>query len=341
MIELQAVSKTYAHQGRAIAALHQVTLHVAPGEVLGIIGHSGAGKSTLVRCISLLEPPTSGTITVDGHNLTHLRGKALRAARQHIGVVFQHFNLLTTASVFDNVALPLRLTGTSKNAIATRVMDMLARVGLQDHARKYPAQLSGGQKQRVGIARALVRGPRLLLCDEATSALDPEATHSIVTLLSTLQRDAKLTLLVVTHEMDVVQRLCHRVAVMSEGRVVEMGAVADVFLQPEHAVTRSLTIPHDAMLVPEEVREQYADLSILERLHRQHVLLRLHGNQALEPVLSSIMRDEAVQLNIVRGAVSSVKTVPFAHLVVELRGESGARQRTVKRLRHHFSVETL
>jgi len=215
VIEFQNVHKTYRVAGRDIPALHPTSLTIENGQVFGLIGHSGAGKSTLLRLINRLEDSTGGKIIVDGEEVTALDASGLRRFRQQVGMIFQHFNLLASKTVADNVALPLTLAGElSRSEIDQRVAELLARVGLSDHARKYPAQLSGGQKQRVGIARALATKPKILLCDEATSALDPQTTASVLQLLAEINRELKLTIVLITHEMDVIRRVCDQVAVM-------------------------------------------------------------------------------------------------------------------------------
>lgn len=246
MIRLIDIHKTYfARRGRPrYAALRGVSLDIADGESLGVIGRSGAGKSTLIRCINLLEIPTSGSVSIAGCDVTALPKRALPVLRRRFGMVFQHFNLLSSRTVYDNVALPLELAGASKAQIAEAVDPLLPLVGLDDKRRCYPAELSGGQKQRVGIARAVVNRPDILLCDEVTSALDPETTRNILALLRDINRRFNLTMVVITHEMAVVRTLCNRVAVMDGGVIVEDGAVEAVFSQPRHAVTQSLL--HDA-----------------------------------------------------------------------------------------------
>lgn len=241
MIELSDIHKTYRAGSGEVAALRGIDLRVAAGEVFGVIGQSGAGKSSLIRMINLLERPTAGRVTVDGVDAAGLDAAGLRALRRRIGMIFQHFNLLSSKTVVENVAFPLRLEGRlSREDIRARALALLDRVDLADQADKYPAQLSGGQKQRVGVARALACGPKILLCDEATSALDPETTRQVLRLLRELNGELGLTIVLITHEMDVIRRVCDRVAVLEAGRVVEQGVVADVFLSPRHATTRRL-----------------------------------------------------------------------------------------------------
>jgi D-methionine transport system ATP-binding protein len=242
MIRLSNVHKTYAaRRGSAEhAALRGIDLDIASGEIVGVIGRSGAGKSTLIRCINLLENPTSGSVLVDGTEVPKLSKRDLPLFRRQLGMVFQHFNLLSSRTVYDNIALPLELAGASKAEIAAAVDPLLPLVGLEEKRDRYPSELSGGQKQRVGIARALSSSPKVLLCDEVTSALDPETTRQILTLLKDINKRLGLTMVVITHEMAVVKALCDRVAVMDGGVIVEEGAVDGIFADPKHATTRSL-----------------------------------------------------------------------------------------------------
>ena len=238
MIEFQRLHKSYAVGGRAIAALQPLDLTIEAGEVFGIIGHSGAGKSTLIRLINRLEEPTGGRLLINGEDVTALDAEGLRVLRRKIGMIFQHFNLLSSRTVASNVAFPLELAGIPRAEIDARVDELLHTVGLEAPANKYPAQLSGGQKQRVGIARALATRPQILLCDEATSALDPQTTASVLKLLGRINRELGLTIVLITHEMDVIRRVCDRVAVLDAGHLVETGPVTEVFLHPQHPTTR-------------------------------------------------------------------------------------------------------
>ena len=228
MIKLSNISKTYTHKGKTIHALRGVDLDVQAGQIYGVVGQSGAGKSTLIRCVNLLERPTTGSVFVDGKDLTAMNDRQLLKARHDIGMIFQHFNLLSSRTVFDNIALPLELIGTRRKVIKEKVKSLLALTGLEDKARHYPAQLSGGQKQRVAIARALASDPKVLLSDEATSALDPKTTESILELLRDINAKLGLTILMITHEMEVVKKICHRVALIEGGELVESN---DVCLQ--------------------------------------------------------------------------------------------------------------
>jgi D-methionine transport system ATP-binding protein len=319
MIELDKVSKAFGAQ----AALREVTLTVPRGEVFGIIGRSGAGKSTLVRLLNGLERPDAGAVLIDGVDVTRLGPAALRGLRRRVGMIFQNFGLLSSRTVFDNVALPLRIAGTDRAGIAARVAQLLGRVGLEDHADKYPAQLSGGQKQRVGIARALATGPDILLCDEATSALDPETTRSILALLADLNRDLGLTIVLITHEMDVVRQVCDRVAVLHAGRVVETGSVADIFLGPQASETRALLATH-------------ADGVDRLPFAGRTVRLLLLGEAASSPLLTRVARDTGVDMTILDGHVGRLKDVPFGELTLGLIG--GDQEAALAALARHGTV---
>jgi D-methionine transport system ATP-binding protein len=316
VIRFVDVHKSYRVGGRDIPALEPFQLEIADGVVFGIIGYSGAGKSTLIRLINLLERPSGGRILIDDTDITALPDSALRAARQRIGMIFQHFNLLSSQTVAENVAFPLRIAGGKDSAaIRARVDELLQRVGLGAHADKYPSQLSGGQKQRVGIARALANRPSILLCDEATSALDPQTTASVLDLLAEINRELKLTIVLITHEMDVVRRVCDRVAVLDAGRIVEQGSVADVFLHPQHATTRRF--------VNEALPEEAAG----EHLPYQHVpgrILRLsfRGEATWSPTLGKVMRETGVDFNMLAGRIDRIKDLPYGQLTLAMQGEN-------------------
>ena len=314
MIRFLDVYKSYRVDGREIPALHPFDLDVMDGEVFGIIGHSGAGKSTLVRLVNLLERPSGGRILIGDTEMTALPEPALRAQRRRIGMIFQHFNLLASQTVADNVAFPLRLAGErDATKIRARVGELLERVGLTAHAGKYPSQLSGGQKQRVGIARALANQPEILLCDEATSALDPQTTAVVLDLLAAINRELKLTIVLITHEMDVVRRICDRVAVLDAGRIVERGTVADVFLHPQHATTRRFV--NEAL--PEEAATAQAPLT---QVGGRKLRLTFRGATTLSPVLSRVMRESGVDFNLLAGRIDRIKELPYGQLTLALEG---------------------
>ncbi|MBF8661226.1 methionine ABC transporter ATP-binding protein [Pseudomonas putida] len=314
MIEFQQVHKTYRVAGREIPALNPTTLTIEDGQVFGLIGHSGAGKSTMLRLINRLEEPSGGKIIVDGEEVTAFNATQLRGFRQQIGMIFQHFNLLASKTVADNVALPLTLAGQlSRAEIDKRVVELLARVGLSDHARKYPAQLSGGQKQRVGIARALSTNPKILLCDEATSALDPQTTASVLQLLAEINRELKLTIVLITHEMDVIRRVCDRVAVMDAGQIVEQGSVADVFLHPQHPTTKRF-VQEDDHVDEGEQRDDFAHVP------GRIVRLTFQGEATYAPLLGTVARETGVDYSILAGRIDRIKDVPYGQLTLALIG---------------------
>ncbi|GLR62587.1 methionine ABC transporter ATP-binding protein [Marinospirillum insulare] len=315
MIEFFQVNKAYQLGKKSITALHTTDLQIPTGQIYGLIGHSGAGKSTLMRLINRLEEPSAGRIEVDGLDITQLDASGLRSFRRKVGMIFQHFNLLTSRSVADNVALPLRLAGElSKSEINKKVSDLLARVGLENHAKKYPAQLSGGEKQRVGIARALATDPSILLCDEATSALDPQTTGQVLELLAEINRDLGLTLVLITHEMDVVRRICDQVAVMDGGVIVEQGQVADVFLHPQHPTTKRFV--YEAEQVNED--EQVQNLAEVEgRILR----LTFQGQATYEPLLARVAYQTAIEFSIISGRIDRIQNAPYGQLTVAFKGE--------------------
>ncbi len=314
MIEFHDVHKTYRVAGREIPALQPTRLNIQAGQIFGLIGHSGAGKSTLLRLINRLEEPGGGRILVEGEDVTALDAEGLRRFRQRVGMIFQHFNLLSSKTVADNIAMPLRLAGGfSRAEVDARVSELLARVGLSDHARKYPAQLSGGQKQRVGIARALACRPSILLCDEATSALDPQTTASVLQLLAEINRELKLTIVLITHEMDVIRRVCDQVAVMDGGAIVEQGDVADVFLHPQHPTTRRFVF--EAERVDED--ERHDDFA-----HVPGLILRLtfRGEATYAPLLGTVARQTGVDYSILSGRIDRIKDTPYGQLTLALVG---------------------
>lgn len=318
MIDLQHITQRYpTPEGGVFYALKDVSLHIEQGEIFGIIGRSGAGKSTLVRCINFLNRPSEGTVTVDGKCLNTMTEAELRASRRNIGMIFQHFNLLSSRTVFDNAAFPLELIGMDKAKIKAKVDPLLDLVGLTEHRNKYPAQLSGGQKQRVGIARALANDPRVLLSDEATSALDPETTIATLELLKRINKELGLTIVMITHQMDVVKQICDRVAVMNKGIVVEEGSVIDVFRRPQTETTKALIGNIMAQELPgsmlERVREQVAGLD-KDSVH----ILRLSfvGSEVTRPVISEASRMFNIDVNILLGQVDEVQGKGFGTLTI-------------------------
>jgi len=334
LIKIKNVSKQYLHQGRIIQALSDINLEIAQGQVFGIIGRSGAGKSTLIRLLNQLERPSSGEVWLQNECLTTMGEAQLRQRRQKIGMVFQHFNLLQARTVLDNVRFPLRLAGLGRREQKKRAIEVLERVGLSEHVHKYPRQLSGGQQQRVGIARALANEPELLLCDEATSALDPETTQSILRLLADINQQLGLTIVLITHSMDVIRQICDRVAVIEKGEIIETGSVIDVFLQPQHVVTQAL------------LSESGVDADGWKMLASQvsGSLLRLSyaGAQTTAPVLSQLSRDLHLDISILHGAVGRLKQTPYGQIVIAVQGPKVDMQLIQQRLQDQgVSVEVL
>ena len=320
MIELRHISKDFGTGEHAVHAVQDVSLTVETGEIFGIIGFSGAGKSTLVRCINLLERPTSGEVLLDGQELTALPPKQLRQTRKKIGMIFQHFNLMPSRTVAGNVAYPLRGSGLSREQIAAKVQSPLELVGIGNKADAFPSQLSGGQKQRVAIARALANDPSVLLCDEATSALDPQTTKAILHLLRDLNAKLGLTIVLITHEMAVVREICHRVAVMEHGRVAEQGEVFNVFVDPRQDITRSFIRTTSNL---QKVEELIAADSPVTRLKPGELIIRLSYVQrnAAEPLISVVTKLFDVSLNIIFADINIVQDAPIGGTVAIISGE--------------------
>ncbi|CAL8973090.1 Methionine import ATP-binding protein MetN [Rhodoplanes serenus] len=315
-VRFEAVSRIFPARKSdpAVAALDHVSLDVAPGSIYGIIGRSGAGKSTLVRLVNGLDRPTQGRVLIDGVDLAGLDAPGLRALRRRIGMIFQHFNLLSSRTAAANVALPLELAGVPAETIRTRVAELLDLVGLADKANRYPAELSGGQKQRVGIARALATEPKVLLSDEATSALDPETTEQILALLKRVNALTGVTIVLITHEMRVITSICDRVAVLEGGRVVEEGAVYGVFAHPRAETTRRLVAAVNGTALPPELSARLradpagASLTVLR--------IVFTGDEATEPILSRLSRSLDIEVNILAGRIDEIGGAPFGTLVV-------------------------
>ena len=320
MIELRHISKDFGTGEHAVHAVQDVSLTVETGEIFGIIGFSGAGKSTLVRCINLLERPTSGEVLLDGQELTALPPKQLRQTRKKIGMIFQHFNLMPSRTVAGNVAYPLRGSGLSREQIAAKVQSLLELVGIGNKADAFPSQLSGGQKQRVAIARAHANDPSVLLCDEATSALDPQTTKAILHLLRDLNAKLGLTIVLITHEMAVVREICHRVAVMEHGRVAEQGEVFNVFVDPRQDITRSFIRTTSNL---QKVEELIAADSPVTRLKPGELIIRLSYVQrnAAEPLISVVTKLFDVSLNIIFADINIVQDAPIGGTVAIISGE--------------------
>ena len=323
MLELKHITKTFQTVAGAVTAVDDVSLSIRPGEIFGIIGFSGAGKSTLVRCINLLERPTSGEVIVDGTDLTKLSDAELRVVRRRIGMIFQHFNLMPSRTVFGNIALALRHSGLDKEAKARKIKELLALVGLSDKINAYPAQLSGGQKQRVAIARALANDPKVLLCDEATSALDPQTTHSILKLLKEVNQKLKLTIVVITHQMAVIKEICDRVAVMKKGRIIEEGSITEIFAHPQADLTKDfINTANNVKKFLEVVSsgELASELNAGDKV----LLLTYMGKSAGEPMVVALYERFHVKANIVFGNIDFIQGSALGKLGVVLSGEPEA-----------------
>ena len=320
MIEFTHVSKDFGSGEKMVRAVRDVSLTIQDGEIFGIIGFSGAGKSTLVRCINLLERPTNGTVVIDGKEMTALSPKELRLARRKIGMIFQHFNLMPSRTVFGNVAYPLQGQGLSKQAIQNKVRKLLKLVDIADKETAYPSQLSGGQKQRVAIARALANDPKVLLCDEATSALDPQTTKAILTLLKDLNQKLNLTIVMITHEMAVVKEICDHVAIMEHGQVVEQGEVFSLFADPKQPITQNFIRTTSNL---QKIEELIAEGSPVVQLQPGEVIVRLSYIQknVSEPLISTLSQRFQISLNIIFADIEIVQDAPIGGTVAILSGE--------------------
>ena len=314
IIEIRGLRKTFGQGEAAVTALDGIDLSIEKGEIFGIIGLSGAGKSTLVRCMNLLETPTEGTVRVDGQDITALSPKELRKARQSITMIFQGFNLLMQRSALDNICFPLELSGTPRKEAVARARELLKVVGLEGREGAYPAQLSGGQKQRVAIARALATNPKVLLCDEATSALDPTTTQSILALLQELNRDLGVTVVIITHEMKVVEQICGRVAILAESHVVEEGKVSEVFRHPKTAAARQLLMPGS-----ETARKTLA--------HGRAYRITFDGSTAEQPVVSGMVLSCGEPVNILFADMKNIEGKTYGQMLLQLPENEGAAAR--------------
>ena len=319
MIELRHIVKRFESKAGTVTAVNDVSLHIEKGEVFGIIGFSGAGKSTLVRCINLLERPTSGEVLIDGTDITKLAAKELRGVRQKIGMIFQHFNLMPSRTVYENIEMPLKLTNLSAEERREKIRSLLELVELADKSEAYPSQLSGGQKQRVAIARALANDPKVLLCDEATSALDPKTTRSILKLLREVNSRLGITIVVITHQMDVVKFICDRAAVMEHGRVVEEGTILDIFANPKAPVTKGFI---DSASNVDDLYDMLEDAEGRGVTHGTVYLLTYAGASAGKPLMTEIFKQFGVSANIIFGNIEILKGTPLGKLAVTLEGDA-------------------
>ena len=316
LIEIRNLCKTFGTGSTAVHALEDVSLDIEAGEIFGIIGLSGAGKSTLVRCMNLLERPTSGTVTVDGADMTALSDKELRAARREIGMIFQSFNLLMQRNALANVRFPLELAGVPKKEANKRAQELLDMVGLGDRAEAFPAQLSGGQKQRVAIARALATDPKVLLCDEATSALDPTTTESILELLRDLNRRLGVTVVVITHEMRVVERICSRVAIIADSRIAELGPVQEVFLHPQTEAAKRLVLPSRAGKLEGFAKD--GENRAVDECRGSLIRLAFDGETTDRPIIADMILSLGAPVSIVYADTRSIEGRLYGHTVLQL-----------------------
>ncbi|MFC3023048.1 methionine ABC transporter ATP-binding protein MetN [Vibrio zhugei] len=340
MIEIKNVNKIFYQGDTEIPALVDINLTISQGTIFGVIGSSGAGKSTLIRCVNMLERPTTGSVIVDGTDLTQLSSQQLSNARRNIGMIFQHFNLLSSRTVFGNVALPLELAKKSDEEINKKVVELLDLVGLADKRDTYPANLSGGQKQRVAIARALASDPKVLLCDEATSALDPATTQSILALLKEINRRLNITILLITHEMDVVKSICHEVAIIGGGELVEKGTVGDIFAYPKTELAHQFIRSTLDLSLPEDIAERLRQTAH----HGAHPLVRLEftGASVDAPVVSQVSREFNIDVSILNSDLDYTGGVKFGMMLAEIQGDKDNTEAAIQFIRNNkVKVEVL
>ena len=317
MISIKNATKIFSTKQGKVTAVSDVNLEIQDGEIFGVIGYSGAGKSTLIRMLNGLELPTEGSVTVADKKVSHIKGNELRQARQQISMIFQHFNLLWSRTVRENISFPLEIAGVPKETRLKKVNELIQLVGLQGREDSYPSQLSGGQKQRVGIARALANNPKVLLCDEATSALDPQTTDSILDLLVDINKRLGLTIVLITHEMHVIRKICHRVAVMEEGKIVETGTVLEVFKHPQQTITKRFV---QQVTEPEETKETIEHLLHLYPTGRV-VQLSFIGESAETPLITDLIRNYSITVNILQGKISQTQNGSYGTLFIHIDGE--------------------
>ncbi|MCJ0928096.1 ATP-binding cassette domain-containing protein [Acinetobacter lwoffii] len=330
MIEFKDISKQYELKGQTLHALNQINLQIPTGSIFGIIGYSGAGKSTLIRLINLLERPSSGRIIINGTDFTALDAKALRQERASIGMIFQHFNLMQTKTVAANIEMPMKLLGWSKAEREKRLEELLDFIDLKHKRHAFPDELSGGQKQRVGIARALANHPKILLCDEATSALDPQTTKSVLQLLKKINEEQGITIVMVTHEMDVIETVCDYVAVMEKGDVIETGSTLQIFSQPQHPTTKNFI---------QTVLQQHLPVNILTNLENQNhnsiYCLKFLGSSAQETVIQAVIKQFDISLNILFANMTEINGTVIGQMFIQLLGDAQEIQAAIKFLEQH------
>ncbi len=330
MIQIQNLSKDYISNNNILTAVKNVNLHIKKGEIFGIIGLSGAGKSTLIRCINRLEEPTQGKIFIDGVDITSLDKKSLRLMRKEIGMIFQHFNLLSQKTVYENIAFPLKLESKNRNEIDKRVNELLNYVDLSDKKDSYPSQLSGGQKQRVAIARSIANSPKILLSDEGTSALDPKTTKSILSLLNKIRNELGITIVMITHQMEVVKEICDRVAIMEDGEVVESNTVENIFKEPKTKTAKSFidsisSSVEEEIINPNDFKGKLIRLSFL-------------GDSAKKPIVSWIIKNFNIDINILSGNINKLQLSNVGHLILELIGDEDEINRALHYLEDNENV---
>ena len=325
MIEFKNISKHYQLKGRTLRALDQINLQIPTGSIFGIIGYSGAGKSTLIRLINLLERPNAGQVIIHQKDFTALNARELRQERAHIGMIFQHFNLLQTKTVAANIEMPMKLLGWNKAEREKRLNELLEFIDLKHKKDAYPDELSGGQKQRVGIARALANHPKILLCDEATSALDPQTTKSVLELLKKINREQGITIVMVTHEMDVIESVCDYVAVMEQGKVIETGSTLEIFSQPQHPTTKSFI---------QTVLQQQLPINILNNLENQNqhsiYCLKFLGKSAQETVIQAVIKQFDISLNILFANMTEIDGAVIGQMFIQLLGDASVIQQALE-----------
>ena len=315
LIELNHLTKTFKGKTQTVDALKDINLHIEQGDIFGIIGMSGAGKSTLVRCINFLEQPTSGSVVIDGKDLASLSPKALRQLRQQVSMIFQHFNLLSQRDVRGNIAFAMEIAGMKRPQIEKRIDELLEIVGLTDRQHNYPSQLSGGQQQRVAIARALATNPKIILCDEATSALDPTTTRSILALLKEINKTLGITIIVITHEMAVIEEICQRVAIIDSSRIAEVGAVDDVFTRPQSAMAKQL-------IYPDGKRRALAT-------GKRYCRIVFDGNSSFEPVVSNMVLECKAPVNIMFADTKNIDGKAYGQMILQLPEDERAAKRAL------------
>ena len=325
MIEFKNISKHYQLKGQTIRALDQINLEIPEGSIFGIIGYSGAGKSTLIRLINLLERPIEGQVIINQKDFTALDARSLRQERANIGMIFQHFNLLQTKTVAANIEMPLKLLGISKAEREKRLNELLEFIDLKHKKDAFPDELSGGQKQRVGIARALANHPKILLCDEATSALDPQTTKSVLALLKKINKEQNITIVMVTHEMDVIETVCDYVAVMEQGKVIETGSTLEIFSQPQHPTTKNFI---------QTVLQQQLPVNILKNLENQNhnsiYCLQFLGKSAQETVVQAVIKKFDISLNILFANMTEINGTVIGQMFIQLLGDPAIIQQAIE-----------